>query len=214
MNIHPWLDDYPIKQDAKYLVLGTHPPMPYFGKLEFFYGNMNEFWRFMDEVYPGNKLYSNGCPKLEDIARFIDKSKISVTDLVYITKTEKFNTDGEMGLVNPEDLNPYLSKWLSESKVEEIFFTSFGGTNSAKNLFRKWYKSEFNKVCKLSKLHVNCIEMFNRRIKLIDLFSPSPTARMSSSRINEYIEWCQAKEDNNDYDAFRVYWYKEYLPKL
>ncbi len=56
--------------------------------------------------------------------------------------------------------------------------------------------------------------MFNRRIKLIDLFSPSPTARMSSSRINKYIEWCQANKDNNDYDAFRIYWYKEYLPKL
>jgi len=214
MNIHPWLDDYPIKQDAKYLVLGTHPPMPYCGKLEFYYGNMNEFWRFMDEVYPGNELYSNGCPKLEDIVRFIDESKISVTDLVYRTKTEKFNTDGEMGLLNPEDLNPYLAKWLSESKVEEIFFTSFGGTNSAKNLFRKWYKSEFNKVCKLSKLHVNYIEMYNRKIKLIALFSPSPTARRSSPRIKEFIEWRQAKEDNNEYDAFRIYWYKEYLPKL
>jgi G:T/U-mismatch repair DNA glycosylase len=214
MKIHPWLDDHPIKLDAKYLILGTHPPMPYCGNLEFYYGNMNEFWKFMDVVYPGHKLFSNGCPKLEDIVRFLDTSKISVTDLVYRTKTEKFNMDDEMGLLNPEDLNPYLAKWLIKSKVEIIFFTSFGGKNSAKNLFRKWYKSEFNKVCKLSKSHVNYIEMFNRKIKLIDLFSPSPTAKRSSPRIKEYIEWCQEKEENNNYDAFRIYWYKKHLPKL
>ena len=214
MNVHPWLDVYPINHDAKYLILGTHPPMPYCGKLEFYYGNMNEFWRFLDEVYPGNKLYSNGCQKLEDVVRFIDSYKISVTDLVYKTKPEKFNTDNEMGSLNPGDLNPHLAKWIYESKVEEIFFTSFGGTNSAKNLFRKWYKSEFNKVAKISSLHLNYVEMFNRKIKLIDLFSPSPTARRSSPRIKEYIEWRQSKDDNVDYDDFRVYWYKKHLPKF
>ena len=75
MNNHPWLDDHPIKQNAKYLILGTHPPMPYCGKLEFYYGNMSEFWRFLDLIYPGHMLYLNGCPKLDDIVRFLDKSK-------------------------------------------------------------------------------------------------------------------------------------------
>jgi len=214
MNNHPWLDDHPIKQDAKYLILGTHPPMPYCGKLEFYYGNMSEFWRFLDLVYPGHMLYLNGCPKLDDIVRFLDKSKFSITDLVYKTKLEKFNTDKEMGVLNPKHLNPYLSKWLKESKVEVIYFTSFGGTNSAKNLFKKWYKSEFKKVCQISNDHVNNIEIFDRKIKLIDLFSPSPKSRISSSRIKEYKEWKLGREVQNDYDAFRVYWYKKHLPKL
>lgn len=214
MKIHTWLDDHPIKLDAKYFILNTHPPMPYCDKFEFYYGNMNEFWKFMDVVYPIHKLYSNSCPILEDIVRFLDTSKISVTDLVHRTKTEKFNTDDEMGLFNPEDLKPFLAKWYSKSKVEIIFFTSFGGKNSAKNLFKKWYKSEFNKVCKLSKSHVNYIEIFNRKIKLIDLFSPSPTAKRRSPRIKEYLKWRQEKEEKNNYDVFRIYWQKKHLPKL
>jgi len=32
--IHPWLEKYPIKKDSKYLIIGTHPPMPYCGKFK------------------------------------------------------------------------------------------------------------------------------------------------------------------------------------
>jgi G:T/U-mismatch repair DNA glycosylase len=211
---HPWLKKYVVKKDSKYLIIGTHPPMPYCGKLEYFYGNMSEFWRFLDKVYPSNNLYLNGCPKIIDIKKFLAKSKISITDIVFKTNVNKFSTDAEMGKIIKEDLNPYLSKWLKESKVEIIYFTSFGGVNSAKSLFKKWYKCEFGNVCKVNQEHVNSIEMFDRKIKLIDLFSPSPTARRSSPRIKEYKEWRLGKEANNDYDSFRIYWYKKYLPKL
>ena len=54
--------------------------MPYCGKLEFYYGNMSEFWRFLDLVYPGHKLYEKGCPKIEDIISFLEKSKLDITD--------------------------------------------------------------------------------------------------------------------------------------
>jgi G:T/U-mismatch repair DNA glycosylase len=83
--------------------------MPYGGKLEFYYGNMNEFWRFLDLVYPGDKLYLNGCPKFEDIISFLDKTKMSITDMVNETSVEKFSTDNEMGKISTDDLNPYLS---------------------------------------------------------------------------------------------------------
>lgn len=48
---------------------------------------------------------------------------------------------------------------------------------------------------------------------LIDLFSPSPTAHRSSPRIKEYQEW-KVKNIPNDYDSFRINWYKTYLPKF
>lgn len=60
MKNHPWLEKYPLKKGFKYLIIGTHPPMPYCGKLDFYYGNMNEFWRFLDKVYPRNKLPLQG----------------------------------------------------------------------------------------------------------------------------------------------------------
>jgi G:T/U-mismatch repair DNA glycosylase len=216
MNNHPWLEKYPISKDSKYLIIGTHPPMPYCGKLEFYYGNMNEFWRFLDKVYPDNKLYLNGCPKVEDIISFLDNSKISITDIVYKTNIDKFSTDKAMGKVNKEDLNPFLLDWLINSKVETIYFTSFSGTNSAKNLFKKWYKFKFQQESKKNKItvsHFNEIELCDRKIKLIDLFSPSPTARKSSTQIKEYQEW-KTNNNPNDYDSFRIHWYKTYLPKL
>lgn len=215
--IHPWLKKYPIKKESKYLILGTHPPMPYCGKLEFYYGNMSEFWRFLDLVYPGHNLYENGCPKIEDIISFLKKSKLSITDIVYKTSVAKFSTDTDMGKINNDDLNQFLFNWLKESSIETIYFTSFGGANSAKNLFKKWYKFNFtqdSKKYKITASHLNEIELLQRKIKLIDLFSPSPTARRSSPRIKEFKEWRLEKEANNDYDTFRVYWYKKYLPNI
>jgi len=215
--MHPWLTKYPIKKDSKYLIIGTHPPMPYCGRLEFYYGNISEFWRFLDLVYPGHNLYKNGCPKIEDIFSFLDKCKMSITDIVYKTSVVKFSTDAEMGQINNDNLNPYLFNWLKESSIEIIYFTSFGGTNSAKNLFKKWYKFNFkqnSKKYKITSNHSNEIELWKREIKLIDLYSPSPTSRRSSPRIKEYNEWRLGNEANNDYDSFRINWYKEHLPKL
>jgi G:T/U-mismatch repair DNA glycosylase len=215
--IHPWLEKYQIKEDSKYLIIGTHPPMLYCGKLEFYYGNMNEFWRFLNLVYIGHKLYNNGCPNIEDIIEFLEKSKLSITDIVYKTKVDRFSTDNEMGKINIDDLNPFLFKWLNESSIEVIYFTSIGGTNSAKNLFKKWYKFNFyeeSKKYKITETHLNEIELWKRKIKLIDLFSPSPTARRSSPRIKEFKEWRLEKKENNDFDTFRVYWYKKYLPNI
>jgi len=214
MNKHPWLKDYPIKQDTKYLILGTHPPMPYCGKLEFYYGNMSEFWRLLDKVYPKNKLYSNGCPKKQDILRFLDSYKISITDMVYKTENKKFSTDKEMGNISPKDLNPFLKVWLEKSVVEKIYFTSFSNQNSAKSLFKKWFRSTYGRVCRISAFPLNKIEINDRTIETIDLYSPSPTARRGLPGSQAYKNWSKIYNRPADYDGFRVYWYKNYLPDL
>ena len=141
--IHPWLEKYPIRKGDKYLIIGTHPPMPYCGKLDYYYGNMSEFWRFIDKVYSGYKLYENGSPKIEDILKFLKKGKLAITDIILKTHISKFSTDKDMGNIGIQDLNQHLFKWLKDSSIETIYFTSFGSTNSAKILFKKWYKSNF-----------------------------------------------------------------------
>lgn len=213
MTTHPWLEKYPINKQSKYLILGTHPPMPYCGRLEFYYGNMSEFWRLLDEVYPNNNLYKNGCPELHSILPFLYKINMSVSDLVYKTNVDRFSTDIKMGKISKDDLNPFLKCWIEDSKVEKIFFTSFGGKNSAKQLFKKWYKKEFNKVCKITNSHENTIEMFGREIKLVDLFSPSPNARRNANSIYEYKEYLKSNP-NGEFDEFRISYYKEKLPSL
>lgn len=147
--IHPWLEKYPIKKDSKYLIIGTHPPMPYCGKLEFYYGNMGEFWRLLNQVYPNHNLFNNSCPLLENIIQWMDKYEIWITDIVYKTVVENFSTDKQMGKILTEYLNPCLKNWLQDyNTIEKIYFTSFAGKNNAYSLFRKWYKINYGKILK------------------------------------------------------------------
>jgi hypothetical protein len=214
MKKHPWLEKNPIKKGTKYLIMGTHPPMPYCGKLEYYYGNMGEFWRFLDNVYPGNILYNNNCPELNDILSFLDKAKISISDMVEETDGNPFSTDDNMKWTK---LNSRLKDALENGSIEVIYFTSFGGTNSALNLFKKWLKLNYYTIRISNSTEwrnsglVICIN--NKMIRLELLFSPSPTARRSSSRIKEYQNW-KTVNITGTFDEFRIDWYKNKLPIL
>lgn len=213
-KFHPWLKEFPVVNDSKYLIIGTHPPMPYRGTLNYFYGNMKEFWRFLDKVYPKSKLYNNNQVDLNDILAWQEQLKLSITDMVFQTHVERFSTDEQMGRIELNDLNPYLESWIKESAIEIIYFTSFGGSKSAKSLFKKWLKEKFKIKVKLDG-HENEVVLFNRTIKLIDLFSPSPIAKRSAPRIEEYKKWkLTQSEGKDDYDSFRIDWYKNHLPEL
>ena len=213
-STHPWLKKYKIDTNSKYLIIGTHPPMPYNeNNLQYFYGNMKEFWRLLDKVYPIANLFNNGNPQLTDILKFQIEKSISVTDMVYITHVRRFSTDKEMGKIEDIDLNPFLREWLENSIVDTIYFTSFGGSNSAKNLFKRWIKTNYGLRGVITNSHFNEIILPNNRIiKLIDLFSPSPTARRSKNKIQEFIIWNDMNK-TDEYDMFRIDWYKKYLPK-
>lgn len=218
MKYHPWLSKYPIKKKVEHLIIGTHPPMPYCGKLPFFYGNMNEFWRFLDKVYPNNNLYdSNGCPCLKDIKAFLEKAKMAITDMVEETNGQPFSTDDDMVWTK---LNSKLKEQLKTSKVKKIYFTSSAGKNSALSLFKKWLKEnkkEFDNIkipaYKDWRSEGHKIELYGKEIKLVQLFSPSPTARRSMNRIKEYKEWLKSNP-NGSFDEFRIDWYRQRLPQI
>jgi hypothetical protein len=188
--------------------------MPYSGRLEYYYGNMREFWRFLDNVYPGNKLYDSTFPELSDITNFLEKHKIAITDLVEETDGTPFSTDDDMKWTK---LNSRLMDLLENGSIEVIYFTSFGGKNSALSLFKKWLKLN-NYIIRISNhtewrnsgLHI-CIN--NKMIRLELLFSPSPTARRSASKIPEFINW-KKSNPSGSFDEFRIHWYKNKLPKL
>jgi len=127
---HPWLHQYPIEKSAEFLILGTHPPMPYSGRLEYFYGNMGEVWRILDCVYPGENLFIDCGARYPEILEWQQKYRIAITDLVESTNGEPFSTDDQMQGIQ---LNKQLAAQLAQSKVHTIYFTSFGGTNSERN---------------------------------------------------------------------------------
>jgi hypothetical protein len=177
---------------------------------------MNEFWRFLDKVYPGNQLYNNQCPELKDIEKLLSCIKMDITDMVEETDGTPFSIDDDMKWTK---LNSTLKDALINGVIEKIYFTSFGGKNSALNLFRKWLKIKENgfkniripdsKEWRKDGLFIN---LHGKKIHLEVLFSPSPTARRSASRISEFQFW---KMDNksSSFDDFRVDWYSKKLPK-
>jgi len=211
---HPWFKKYPISKDSQYLIIGTHPPMPYCGKLQFYYGNMNEFWRFLQEVYPDEKIYNNGCPDKKDILAFLDKYYISITDIVEETDGQPFSVDSDM---KPTKLNSKLKEWIEMSNVRSIYFTSFGGSNSSLNLFRKWVNKYYPKTNTIPD-HKQWIQkgfkinLGDRKYLLELLYSPSPSGRRGIQRSVPFKEWKQ-KNNSNSADEFRIDWYKRKLPK-
>jgi G:T/U-mismatch repair DNA glycosylase len=219
LKVHPWINKYSISTETRYLIIGTHPPMPYCGSLPFYYGNMNEFWKFMDQVYPKNNLYNlKECTRLEDIAAFLAKYRIAITDMVEETNGQPFSTDNGM---NWTKLNSKLIDQFKASQVEIIYFTSSAGKNSALSLFKKWlkeHKLELGKQINIPS-HLewrnagHFIELFDKKIKLEQLFSPSPTARRSKNKIREYNDWLLANPTGT-FDEFRVDWYKRKLPQI
>lgn len=215
MQKHPWLHKYPVNENSKYLIIGTHPPMPYCGKLEYYYGNVNEFWRFLDQVYPENLLYKNRCPELGDVLNFLKKAKISLTDMIEETNGAPFSTDKDIVWTK---LNESLVSQILNSAVEKIYFTSGNGKNSTINLFKKWLSYNGFKNVKIPdyKLWRESglnIELNNKKIQLEYLFSPSPNARRSQRNIKEFINW-KKHNPKKSFDEFRIEWYKTKLPQL
>lgn len=219
---HPWLKDYPILPEHKYLIIGTHPPMPYSGCMPFYYGNMNEFWRLLEEAY-GEKLFfnSNGTPDLDKILAWLASKKLAITDMVnYTLKDYKFNTDQNIIFENYSyQLNQYLKKWLEEGNIETIFFTSFSQGKSAYGLFKKWFKLNFDSRLNDGKEIIDngndeFIQVNGKRIRIVMLYSPSPAARRGIPRSQPYIKWLkQNKKLKNSIDLFRIYWYRKFIMK-
>lgn len=212
---HPWLNKYPIDSDSEYLIIGTHPPMPYCGRTEFFYANSNEFWKILQSVYLKDKvLATNECLNLDTIQAFLSKYKISITDIVEETEGTPFYVDANM---QPTKLNSRLKEWLENSKIQTILLTSFSGSNSALSLFKKWIHQNYPKT-RVIPNHKTWIEngytitLGDMVYNLELLFSPSPTARRGIHKSTHFLNW---KESNPDasVDDFRVFWYASKMPK-
>jgi G:T/U-mismatch repair DNA glycosylase len=219
---HPWLKGYPILPEHKYLIIGTHPPMPYSGCMPFYYGNMNEFWRLLEEAYNEELFFNyNGTPALGKILTWLESKKLAITDMVnYTLKDNKFSTDQKMIFENYScQLNQHLKNWLEEGNIETIFFTSFSEGKSAYGLFKKWVKMNFSIRMKSGKEIIDngneeYIVINGKRIRTVMLYSPSPAARRGIPRSQPYIQWLEKNKNlENPIDLFRVDWYRKFIMK-
>lgn len=217
---HPWMEKYPIKNNSTKLIIGTHPPMPYRGCIQFYYGNSYEFWRFMELVYQNFRFFDDEQkPNLDLILNWLDSNNFSITDMIQHTKVDNnFSVDSDIIIDDyKSQLNQNLYDWLLNSKINKIYFTSFSEGKSAYDLFKKWVKIHFNKRLPKGREIINQnnnhkLKIFDKEVELIMLYSPSPAARRGIPRSQPYIKWLKENKDvKNPIDEFRVYWYRKYL---
>ena len=213
---HPWLHHYPIEKTSEFLILGTHPPMPYTAPLKYYYGNVGEFWRLLDRVYPGEGLFVGNTAKLAAIESWQKQYRVAITDVVAATNGEPFNTDKDMVVTR---LNANLLDELGHSKVHAIYFTSFAGKNNALSLFRRLLKENGHKHVRISDVkewHADglSIQLSEKEYTLHALYSPSPSANRAASRVQPYQKWKNEQKEGmpNSYFDFRVWWYAQRLP--
>jgi hypothetical protein len=219
---HPWLKDYPVKPEHKHLIIGTHPPMPYTGCMAFYYGNMNEFWRLLEAAFQHSIFfYEQGRPDLNRILNWLNQHNVAITDMLqYTIAGNEFNTDQGMLVKSYEQFNKQLKGWLENGNIETIFFTSFSQGNSALGLFKKWLRQTYRiKISSgkeiIEKGNSQYIEINQRMIRLVMLYSPSPMARLGVSRSQPFLKWRGDKPlEKGMIDEFRVGWYREYFTKI
>jgi G:T/U-mismatch repair DNA glycosylase len=220
-NTHPFLLKYPVKTDIRGLIIGTHPPMPYEGELLFYYGNMNEFWRLLNKIYPKDSFFnSNDRPDLKLIFNWLNKYQLGITDMLQYTLIgNQFSIDSKIQIDDLNyQLNQNLDKWIENSKIEKIYFTSFSSNKSAYALFKKWCRINYklklpSGIEIISSGNAHEIIIFNRKIILVMLYSPSPSARRGIPRSNPYLEWKNKPlNKNKTIDDFRVWWYSIHMP--
>ncbi len=210
---HPWLEQYPIPRNAKAIILGTHPPMPYNASVKFFYGNIGAFWSLLAQVYPNETFFINDELNLQGIQDFLNRYELGITDMVSQTYNFKFSTDRQMDVAA---LNPHLKEWLWESEVRDIFITSSSGSNGVLSLFKKWLNRKTNysiKIPEVSAWKNNSFEFSwnGRNFRLIRLFSPSPTAKRGLVRNKSYLSYIEQNPTGN-LNTFIVDSYRKLLP--
>jgi G:T/U-mismatch repair DNA glycosylase len=208
--MHPWIDPHKnLSLNCKSLILGTHPPTTHeIYPLNFYYGNRSELWRFLQEAFPNDNIYSTGnlSDQPETIIQWLKSKSIGISDMVYETGNQ-FNTDNDMEV---KSFNRYLKEVIESDQLKNIIFTSKSGKNSAFQLFKHWYNQNYPANLKNASLTV---KPSNNEINLISITSPSPSARRGLAKSSTYNEW-KLNNPTGNYDLYRIVQYKEIFSNL
>jgi hypothetical protein len=156
LEVHPYLEKYPVDPSRKKLIIGTFPPISYIGdyidyegyfvgnmripQIPFFYGDQLSFWEFCaDEelLIAINRFRAPGFDKFkmrDAIVNYLERNSISVSDI--ITSCQRELVDGKYTEKNNRLWNIKLNTSLidtilEDNEITELIFTSSvanGGT--------------------------------------------------------------------------------------
>ncbi|MBU0632345.1 hypothetical protein KKA17_06855 [bacterium] len=203
---HKYIDNNPIKDTDKYLILGTiHPHRTEDFKIDFFYGNAGSLWKILSDACT-IELHSK-----EQILEFLNTHKIAVSDMILECErcNETITKDSELC---PSKFNEELKEQILKSNISTIFFTSSFNKNNAAKLFF----STFNLTTQIPKTwqenYEFDIELEKKTIRCIILLSPSGAANIGIANSKAYKK---TKENNQSLTVtqYRIDFYKDKICK-
>ncbi len=185
---HLYLKRYPINPKSKKLIVGTiHPADSKRFLIPFFYGNRNSLWTILRDAFPNEFLTSSPHPiELTEVLRFLNKTKISMSDTIVSCK--RLSDSAQDRALSDLHLNTDLVEQILDSEIDQVFFTSGFGTNSAFRLFYQGILKKPLTSAMKSKREFIDQETFGRPVRYSILFSPSGSAMRSIARSQEYLK--------------------------
>ncbi len=238
---HRYIDENPIKEDSKALILGTIYPCKcdsddkneqkeptYWFDTDFFYGNKYSLWDMLKTAFPKLDIYSkeeiDGKYKLnsedmevyeesaEKIKAMLDENHIAISDVVKIAKREDCQDCSADSFDDKvTQYNKDLVGQIKGSKIKTVYFTSI----EAYNLFETKILNR-KALGKKSgdEFEISIDDYAHNPIYCYILPSPSSSANRSASK----TEWFKnAQKQNPDItvaEARKQYYidaFKKYL---
>jgi len=185
ITTHQYLDLYPIHASSEKLILGTiHPHDHNNFKIPFFYGNVMSIWKILNKAFPEELPFPL---RLEEILRFLERRKISVSDT--IKKCERIKPTALDKDLKPLNLNTGIIDDIRKSNIKEILFTSGFQKNNA---FRLFYADilgmKITNEIRQKRQVVLDKEIFGRSIVMTILYSPSGSSNIGLSKSKLYLQ--------------------------
>ena len=168
-----------IKNDTKYLIVGTIPPHRFCinsledGDVKWFYGSKdNSFWEIISSVFD---VELNDLDSIEKRKEFSTKNYIGFIDLFHqIYRYKESSSDSDIIPISFKD----IFKYIENTEIDTILFTSEYVEKLSKSLLSD-KKNYVNRDSKKDITKFDYINFNNNNIKWIKLKSPSFQQRTS-----------------------------------
>lgn len=169
-----------IKNDTKYLIVGTIPPHRFCinsledGDIDWFYGSKdNSFWEIISSVFD---VELNDLDSIEKRKEFSENNKIGFIDLFHqIYRHKESSSDSDIIPISFKD----IFKYIENTNIDSILFTSEYVHNLSTSLFSEKIKCCVNRDSKKDTNKFDNINFDDKNIKWVKLKSPSFQQRTS-----------------------------------
>jgi len=169
---HPW--KWYVPENAKCLVIGTHPPTKKNWSFDFFYPNKrNFFWKIISGLLNKEFVYNEGPQAVLERKEALALLGVGVTDMGFvIERSGDSSLDENIRVKEYMEIHTILDLFPT---IDTILLTSSSGKSSARLWFQQYLSRQGLELKFRGKEKASAYTLASgRQIKVIILPSPSP----------------------------------------